>query len=45
MERVSFNDAIAKSGDAAWLLGGCGVLYMVASLWIADMIYKMYLGK
>lgn len=45
MENESFNDAIQKSGDAAWALGGCGIVYMVASLWMVDMIYKIYVGR
>lgn len=44
MENYEFNEAIRKSGNVAWNLGGFGVVYIVASLWIVDMIYKLYVS-
>jgi hypothetical protein len=48
MENDALNDAIQKSSHVAWSLGGYGIVYMVASLWIVDLLYKLYvsfLGK
>jgi hypothetical protein len=44
VEDNTLNDAIRKSSHVAWSLGGYGIVYMVASLWIVDLIYKLYVS-
>lgn len=45
VENDALNDAIQKSSHVAWSLGGCGIVYMIASLWIVDLLYKLYVSS
>jgi hypothetical protein len=44
MENYESADAIKKSGNTAWALGGFGIVCTVVSLLIVDMVHKLYVS-
>lgn len=44
MENYESTDAIKKSGNTAWALGGFGIVCTVVFLWVVDMIHKLYIS-
>jgi hypothetical protein len=41
MQNKELQDALRKSSNAAWTLGGFGIVYLIISLWTVNMIHKL----
>ena len=41
MEKKELDDALRNSSNVAWSLGGFGIVYVIFSMWIVNMIHKL----
>ncbi len=42
MENYESTNVVKKSGNIAWTLGGFGVVFTIVSLWVVEIVHKLY---
>ncbi len=44
MENYELADRVRKSSNIAWALGGFGIVFTIVSLWVVDIVHKLYIS-